>query len=59
MVIAVGIRLLGSSQNTIGGTVAAARNVISGNVGDGVLILDANNYFGVTGPANQQRRRSN
>ena len=33
-----GIDIVGASSNTIGGTTAAARNVISGNPGDGVLI---------------------
>ena len=31
----------GAHQNTIGGTSAAARNVISGNTGNGVYITDA------------------
>jgi hypothetical protein len=35
----------GASNNTIGGTTPAARNVISGNLGDGVQILD----YGSTG----------
>jgi len=30
----------GSAGNTIGGTTASARNVISGNAGDGVAIED-------------------
>ena len=34
-----GVSLNGASSNTIGGTVAAARNVISGNTLNGVLIL--------------------
>ena len=34
-----GIETIGASSNTIGGNVAAARNVISGNVFNGVLIL--------------------
>jgi hypothetical protein len=44
---------IASSSNTIGGTVAAARNIISGNSGDGVLIasgasanLVLGNYLG-------------
>ena len=43
----------GASNNTIGGTVAGARNVISGNTGDGVTIAGGSsknilqgNYFG-------------
>ena len=37
-----GVRLYdGTHDNTIGGTVAAARNIISGNAGPGVLITDA------------------
>src|SRR5260370_1295093 len=34
-----GIIILGGSANTIGGTTAGARNVISGNGGAGLLIL--------------------
>jgi hypothetical protein len=51
----------GSANNTVGGTTAAARNVISGNSGDGVLITDGGttanvvegNYVGteITGTA--------
>ena len=48
-----GVRLIGSSQNTIGGTTAAARNVVSGNNGYGIFLVDANNFYGVTGPSNQ------
>jgi hypothetical protein len=33
-----GIEIWGSSRNTIGGTSASARNVISGNTGQGILI---------------------
>ena len=33
-----GISIIGSSNNTIGGTSAGSANVISGNTGDGVLI---------------------
>jgi len=36
-----GIALLNSSSNTIGGTVAGARNVISGNSFSGIIIQDA------------------
>jgi parallel beta-helix repeat protein len=47
---------LGASNNIIGGTASAARNVISGNVEDGILITDSNttgnqvlgNYIGTT-----------
>lgn len=51
-----GISLVGGVQsNTIGGTVAAARNIVSGNTGSGILISDAGtnsnsifgNYIGV------------
>ena len=34
----IGVEILGSSSNTIGGTTAAARNIISGNAQDGILI---------------------
>ena len=54
-----GITISGSSSNTIGGAVSVARNVISGNAANGVLILSvadvqntvAGNYIGtdVTG----------
>ena len=45
----------GASDNTIGGTVSAARNIISGNAGDGILITNSGttgnlvqgNYIGV------------
>jgi len=48
----------GASNNTIGGTTPATRNVISGNTGDGVQLGDpgtngnlvAGNYIGVTAP---------
>lgn len=33
-----GVRLLGASRNTIGGNEPGARNVISGNAGNGILI---------------------
>ena len=46
-----GIQLIGSSQITIGGTTAAARNVISGNGGNGVLIENAVNFYGLTAAA--------
>jgi len=38
-----GIRLTNSSNNLIGGTTAAARNVISGNTSDGIEIRGASN----------------
>ena len=57
----------GSTDNTIGGTTAGARNVISGNSGDGVEISGAGttgnvvegNYIGVdaTGAVARQRRQ--
>src|SRR5207248_2388288 len=46
-----GIELLGAINTTIGGTTAAARNVISGNTAYGVSILNAVNVFGFTGPS--------
>ena len=49
-----GIKIDGSSSCTIGGTTAATRNIISGNNGDGVLIVNGGsnnivqgNYIGV------------
>ena len=33
-----GVHILDASNNTVGGTTAAARNIISGNTGDGVLV---------------------
>lgn len=36
-----GVRIHGSPNNTIGGTIPAARNLISGNDGNGVQILNA------------------
>ena len=45
---AQGIRLaLGSSHNIIGGTTAAARNVISGNFDEGIMFRDAGTSFNV------------
>ncbi|HEX4796685.1 MAG TPA: PKD domain-containing protein [Humisphaera sp.] len=49
-----GIDIFGSSLNVIGGTTAAARNIISGNASDGIVIGDktstgnviAGNYIG-------------
>jgi uncharacterized repeat protein (TIGR01451 family) len=35
-----GVRIFGSSSNTIGGTTAGAGNLISGNSGDGIAILE-------------------
>src|SRR5262249_15275179 len=43
-----GVEIIGAQNNTIGGTAAAARNVISGNMQDGVYISDAVNVFAVT-----------
>ncbi|HBI46092.1 MAG TPA: hypothetical protein DDY78_25040 [Planctomycetales bacterium] len=37
----VGVDIVGSTGNTIGGSVAGARNLISGNLGDGVLLTGA------------------
>jgi len=39
-----GISIVDSPSNTIGGAVAGARNVISGNRGEGVLLLGANSH---------------
>jgi hypothetical protein len=38
-----GIGLLGGENNTIGGITPAARNLISGNTGDGVVLNSSNN----------------
>src|SRR5262249_39007980 len=49
-----GVELIGASNNTIGGTTAADRNIISGNVLHGVYIknaVPADLFFG-TAPAN-------
>lgn len=46
-----GVEVLGGLNNTIGGTTAAARNVISGNSLAGVSIKNADNFFGFTGPS--------
>lgn len=35
-----GVRIVGADANLVGGTVAAARNVVSGNANDGVSIFD-------------------
>ena len=50
----VGININGSSDNTIGGTTSAARNIISGNGFVGVYIINAvkEKDFGVTAGAN-------
>jgi len=49
-----GVEIFGGSNNTIGGTTGGARNIISGNGSDGVLIdahsaanLVQGNYFGI------------
>jgi hypothetical protein len=53
-----GVKVL-SSNNTIGGTTAGARNVISGNLGDGVMFLTGSgnvvegNYIGTDVTATQ------
>ena len=46
-----GIDVIGSSNNTIGGTVAAVHNVISGNLLNAITIEDAVNFFGYYGTA--------
>ena len=47
---AVGIRILGSPNNTIGGTAPGERNLISGNTGAGVLIAyDTPNTLAASG----------
>ena len=38
----VGIEVIGSSSNTIGGTGAGAANLISGNLGDGIELIRSN-----------------
>ena len=38
---AEGIKIVGSSLNTIGGTLAGARNLISGNLGNGIEIVQS------------------
>ncbi|MDH5585325.1 MAG: FG-GAP-like repeat-containing protein, partial [Nitrospirota bacterium] len=50
-----GVRLITTSNNIIGGTVSGARNVLSGNVGDGITLdtgstgnVVQGNYIGVT-----------
>ena len=35
---APGIRVLNGANNTIGGTVAGAGNLVSGNLGDGIVL---------------------
>jgi parallel beta-helix repeat protein len=45
----VGVAVVGSSNNTIGGTTTAARNLISGNDGRGVLLTNAPQGFIQTG----------
>ena len=53
-----GIYIRDSDGNTIGGTTAQTRNVISGNSNDGILLRDANdnviigNYIGVNADGN-------
>ncbi|MBS1790823.1 MAG: putative Ig domain-containing protein [Acidobacteria bacterium] len=47
---AVGIKILGASNNTIGGTAPGERNLISGNTGAGVLIsYDTPNSLAASG----------
>ncbi len=45
------IVILGANNNTIGGTTAADRNIISGNGQNGITMENAVNLFGFTGPA--------
>jgi Concanavalin A-like lectin/glucanases superfamily/PKD domain/Matrixin len=46
-----GIFIVGASNNTIGGTTAAAANVISANGGNGIFLTNATNFYGYTGPS--------
>lgn len=46
-----GVHLLGAINSTIGGTTVAARNVISGNSMHGIVLENAVNSFGFTGPS--------
>ncbi|MCO6452274.1 MAG: right-handed parallel beta-helix repeat-containing protein, partial [Caldilineales bacterium] len=55
---AIGIRLSNASGNTIGGTVSGARNLVSGNAGNGVELLNGSdnnivqgNTIGLNGAA--------
>ncbi len=41
-----GVRILGGTDNTIGGPTPASANLISGNQGNGVSVVDAMNFFG-------------
>jgi hypothetical protein len=54
-----GIVLLDASGNTVGGTQANARNVISANLNDGVDILSVATTAGLTIPVSQQSITSN
>ncbi len=54
-----GIRILGSTGNTIGGSTAAARNIISANDISGVLIENAVAFFGLTGAATNNQVEGN
>ena len=45
------VQIIGASNSTIGGTTATAHNVISGNAAGGIVIEDANNFYGYTGAA--------
>ncbi|MEX2175896.1 MAG: hypothetical protein WD872_16160 [Pirellulaceae bacterium] len=44
-----GIAILGSSNNTIGGTVSGAGNVIAGNAEAGISLFNIVNFFGRSG----------
>jgi hypothetical protein len=46
-----GIFIVGAKNNTIGGTTAAAGNLISGNAANGIYITDATNFYGLTATA--------
>ena len=62
-----GVHVIGSSDNTIGGSVAttiggsaaSARNIISGNGVNGVELNFANDFFGVTGPSDDNYVQGN
>ena len=53
-----GVEILGATNCTIGGTTAAARNVISGNGQTGIHIVSVVNLFGVTGPSSATSSRA-
>jgi CSLREA domain-containing protein len=53
----VGVRVFDGSDNTIGGTTAAARNLISGNGDDGISIYGGGNRIAATTSAPTPRER--